>query len=66
MRSAAAHSFQMEGHAVLGLLAGSGHSAAFTVNALQAATLDALADAHRTMAPDAIARVMHARANCAN
>jgi malonate decarboxylase beta subunit len=49
---------QREGHAVLGLLAGSGHSAAFFVNALQAATLDALADARvEAMAPDAIARV---------
>ncbi len=49
---------QKEGHAVLGLLAGSGHSAAFFVNALQAATLDALADARvEAMAPDAIARV---------
>ena len=49
---------QMDGHAALGLLAGSGHSAAFFVNALQAATLDALADARiEAMAPDAIARV---------
>jgi malonate decarboxylase gamma subunit len=49
---------RMEGHAVLGLLAGSGHSAAFFVNALQAATLDALPDARiEAMAPDAIARV---------
>ena len=49
---------QSDGHAVLGLLAGSGHSAAFFVNALQAATLDALADARvEAMAPDAIARV---------
>jgi len=49
---------QMDGHAVLGLLAGTGHSAAFFVNALQAATLDALADARvEAMAPDAMARV---------
>ena len=47
-----------EGSAVLGLLAGCGHSAAFFVNALQAATLDALAGARiEAMAPDAIARV---------
>jgi malonate decarboxylase beta subunit len=49
---------QSEGHVLLGLLAGSGHSAAFFVNALQAGTLDALADARiEAMAPDAIARV---------
>jgi biotin-independent malonate decarboxylase gamma subunit len=49
---------QWEGRAVLGLLAGCGHSAAFFVNALQAATLDALAGARiEAMAPDAIARV---------
>jgi biotin-independent malonate decarboxylase beta subunit len=49
---------QQEGTAVLGLLAGCGHSAAFFVNALQAATLDALAGARiEAMAPDAIARV---------
>jgi len=49
---------QKEGHAVLGLLAGCGHSAAFFVNALQAATLDVLAHARsEAMAPDAIARV---------
>ena len=47
-----------EGSAVLGLLAGRGHSAAFFVNALQATTLDALAGARiEAMAPDAIARV---------
>jgi malonate decarboxylase beta subunit len=46
------------GHVVLGLLAGCGHSAAFFVNALQAATLDALDSARvEAMAPDAIARV---------
>ena len=49
---------QMEGHRVVGLLAGRGHSAAFFVNALQAATLDALAGARvEAMAPEAIARV---------
>ena len=49
---------QQEGSAVLGLLAGCGHSAAFFVNALQAATLDAFAFARiEAMAPDAIARV---------
>jgi biotin-independent malonate decarboxylase beta subunit len=49
---------QQEGSSVLGLLAGCGHSAAFFVNALQAATLDALAGARiEAMAPDAIARV---------
>jgi hypothetical protein len=49
---------QMDGHAVLGLLTGCGHSAAFFVNALQAVTLDALAGARvEAMAPDAIARV---------
>lgn len=49
---------QSEGHVVLGLLAGCGHSAAFFVNALQSGTLDALADARiEAMAPDAIARV---------
>jgi malonate decarboxylase beta subunit len=49
---------QMDGHAVLGLLAGCGHSAAFFVNALQAATLDALAGARiEAMATEAIARV---------
>jgi hypothetical protein len=49
---------QAEGHVVLGLLTGRGHSAAFFVNALQAATLDALAGARiEAMAPDAIARV---------
>jgi len=49
---------QQEGSAVLGLLAGCGHSAAFFVNALQAATLDALATARvEAMAPEAIARV---------
>ena len=49
---------QWEGHAVLGLLAGRGHSAAFFVNALQAATLDALAGARvEAMAVEAIARV---------
>jgi biotin-independent malonate decarboxylase beta subunit len=49
---------QQEGSAVLGLLAGCGHSAAFFVNALQAATLDALAFARiEAMAPEAIARV---------
>jgi malonate decarboxylase beta subunit len=49
---------QQEGGTVLGLLAGCGHSAAFFVNALQAATLDALASARiEAMAPDAIARV---------
>jgi malonate decarboxylase beta subunit len=49
---------QQEGSALLGLLAGCGHSAAFFVNALQAATLDALASARiEAMAPDAIARV---------
>ena len=47
-----------DGHAVLGLVAGCGHSAAFFVNALQAATLDALAGARvEAMATDAIARV---------
>jgi len=51
---------RMEGHAVLGLLTGRGHSAAFFVNALQAATLDALAGARiEAMAPDAMARVTH-------
>ncbi len=59
----AAHAAQlalarMEGHALLGLLAGCGHSAAFFVNALQAPSLDALAGARvEAMAPDAIARV---------
>lgn len=49
---------QWEGHAVLGLLAGRGHSAAFFVNALQAATLDALDGARiEAMAVEAIARV---------
>jgi hypothetical protein len=49
---------QQEGGVVLGLLAGCGHSAAFFVNALQAATLDALGNARiEAMAPDAIARV---------
>jgi malonate decarboxylase beta subunit len=49
---------QQEGRAVLGLLAGCGHSAAFFVNALQAATLDAFAFARvEAMASDAIARV---------
>jgi malonate decarboxylase beta subunit len=49
---------QQEGSVVLGLLAGCGHSAAFFVNALQAATLDALAGARiEAMAPQAIARV---------
>ena len=48
----------MDGHAVLGLLAGCGHSAAFFVNALQAASLDALTGARvEAMAPRAIARV---------
>jgi malonate decarboxylase beta subunit len=47
-----------EGSAVLGLLTGCGHSAALFVNALQAATLDALAGARvEAMAPVAIARV---------
>lgn len=55
---------QMEGHAMLGLLAGRGHSAAFFVNALQVATLDALADARiEAMAPDAMARVTHLAAS---
>ena len=49
---------QMEGHLVLGLLTGRGHSAAFFVNALQASTLDALAGARvEAMALEAIARV---------
>ena len=49
---------QQEGSMVLGLLAGRGHSAAFFVNALQAATLDVLASARiEAMAPEAIARV---------
>ncbi len=49
---------QWEGCAVLGLLSGRGHSAAFFVNALQAGTLDALAGARiEAMAPEAIARV---------
>jgi hypothetical protein len=49
---------QTDGHVVLGLLSGCGHSAAFFVNALQAAILDALDDARiEAMAPDAIARV---------
>ncbi len=49
---------QMDGHTVLGLLSGCGHSAAFFVNALQARTLDALAGARvEAMAPQAIARV---------
>ena len=47
-----------QGHAVLGLLAGCGHSAAFFVNALQAATLDAIDTARvEAMAPEAIARI---------
>jgi Malonate decarboxylase gamma subunit (MdcE) len=47
-----------EGHVVLGLLAGRGHSAAFFANALQAATLDGLAESRvEAMAPEAIARV---------
>lgn len=49
---------QQDGHAVFGLLVGCGHSAAFFVNALQAATLDALRGARvEAMAPEAIARV---------
>jgi hypothetical protein len=49
---------QSEGHTVLGLLAGRGHSAAFFVNALQAGTLDALDGARvEAMAPDAMTRV---------
>jgi malonate decarboxylase beta subunit len=49
---------QQEGSVVLGVLAGCGHSAAFFVNALQAATLDAFATARiEAMAPEAIARV---------
>ncbi|MEO8346824.1 MAG: biotin-independent malonate decarboxylase subunit gamma [Betaproteobacteria bacterium] len=49
---------QMDGHVVVGLLAGCGHSAAFFVNALQTCILDALAGARvEAMAPDAIARV---------
>ena len=49
---------QMEGHAALGLLTGCGHSAAFFVNALQAAVLDVFAGARiEAMAPEAIARV---------
>jgi malonate decarboxylase beta subunit len=49
---------QMEGHVLLGLLAGCGHSAAFFVNALQAATLDALDGARvEAMATEAMARV---------
>jgi malonate decarboxylase beta subunit len=49
---------QSEGHTVLGLLAGRGHSAAFFVNALQAGTLDALDGACvEAMAPDAMIRV---------
>ena len=49
---------QRDGHAVLGLVAGCGHSAAFFANALQAATLDALAGARvEAMATDAIARI---------
>lgn len=48
----------MDGHPMLGLLAGCGHSAAFFANALQAASLDALAGARvEAMAPRAIARV---------
>jgi hypothetical protein len=55
---------QWEGRALLGLLQGRGHSAAFFVNALQAATLDALAGARiEAMAPDAIARVTRLPAN---
>ena len=55
---------QSEGSTVLGLLAGRGHSAAFFVNALQAATLDALSGARvEAMAPDAIARVTRLPAN---
>ncbi len=55
---------QWEDRALLGLLAGRGHSAAFFVNALQAATLDALAGARiEAMAPDAIARVTRLPAN---
>jgi len=51
---------QMEGHPVLGLLAGCGHSAAFFVNALQAGTLDALDVARvEAMATEAMARVTH-------
>ena len=47
-----------EGHAVLGLLAGRGHGAAFFANASQATTLDALAGARiEAMAVEAIARV---------
>ena len=49
---------RVDGHAVLGLVAGCGHSAAFFVNALQTATLDALAGARvEAMATDAVARV---------
>ena len=49
---------QQDGHAVLGLLTGCGHSAAFFVNALQAATLDVLRAARiEAMVPEAIARV---------
>ena len=49
---------QMEGHTVFGLLAGCGHSAAFFVNALQAATLDALDGARvEAMATEAMERV---------
>lgn len=49
---------QRDGHIVLGLVAGCGHSAAFFANALQAATLDAMAGARvEAMATDAIARV---------
>jgi hypothetical protein len=55
---------QWDGRALLGLLQGRGHSAAFFVNALQAATLDALAGARiEAMAPDAIARVTRLPAN---
>lgn len=51
---------RQEGHALLGLLVGVGHSAAFFVNALQAPVLDAVRDARvEAMSADAIARVLH-------
>ncbi|HVO89697.1 MAG TPA: biotin-independent malonate decarboxylase subunit gamma [Casimicrobiaceae bacterium] len=49
---------RQRGHRLVGLLAGTGHSAAFFVNALQADVLYALPDARvEAMAPSAIERV---------
>ena len=53
-----------QGHALFGVLAGVGHSAAFFVNALQAPVLDAVRGARvEAMSANAIGRVLHIRAN---